>query len=128
VFRLYTELEESGGRLVIASDAPPAATSIVLRDLASRLSAGAVLRLQPLNDDEQMLALQARAAQLGLELPADAAQTLLRRLPRDMPTLCKALEKLDEMSLATQRRLTVPLVRQMLEDPSSGFADAQKTD
>jgi DnaA family protein len=128
LFRLYTEMEESGGRLVIAAELPPVAQPVQLRDLASRLAASAVLRLEPLSDDEQVLALQARASQLGLELPADTAQFLLRRLPRDMATLCATLEKLDEASLATQRRLTVPLVRQVLGDASRGFADTQKAD
>jgi len=115
VFRLYTELEETGGRMIVAADAPPAALAIRLRDLASRLAAGAVLRLQPLKDDEQVVALRLRATQLGLELPDDVAQFLLRRLPRDMTSLCAALEKLDEASLATQRRLTVPFVRGLLD-------------
>ncbi|MBC7983773.1 MAG: DnaA regulatory inactivator Hda [Candidatus Obscuribacterales bacterium] len=117
LFRLYTELEESRGRMIIAAPSPPIAVAIQLPDLASRLAAGLVLRLQPLSDDEQLFALQARATQLGLELPLDAAQYLLRRLPRDMSTLCNALQTLDEESLATRRRLTVQLVREVLERP-----------
>lgn len=115
LFRLYNEIEESQGRLVIAANVPPASIRFSLPDLASRLSAGWVMALQPLSDDEQQRALQARAAQLGLELPTETAQFLLRRLPRDMNTLCNALEKLDEASLITQRRLTVPFVREWLD-------------
>jgi DnaA family protein len=89
------------------------------------LSAGTVLRLQALSDDEQIAALQLRAVQLGLELPFEVAQLLMRRLPRDMASQCAMLEKLDEASLATQRRLTVPFVRDVLEASSLG---AQKTD
>ncbi len=115
LFRLYTELEESGGRMIIAAASPPTAIDIALPDLASRLAAGLVLRLQALSDDEQLTVLQARAAQLGMELPTDTAHYLLRRLPRDMGTLCDVIERLDEASLATQRRLTVPFVREELE-------------
>jgi DnaA-homolog protein len=114
-FRLYTEIEDQGGRLIIAAESPPAALPIRLRDLASRLAAGTVLRLQALSDDEQIAALTLRATQLGLELPFDTAQYLLRRLPRDMASLCDALDKLDQASLVTQRRLTVPFVRSALE-------------
>lgn len=127
LFRLYTELEESGGRMIIAADGPPAAMPIRLRDLASRLAAGTVFRLQPLQDAEQIVALRLRATQLGLELPDDVAQFLLRRLPRDMASLCATLEKLDEASLATQRRLTVPFVRGLL-DRSLGAASAQESE
>ena len=115
VFRLYTELEDQGGRLVISAASLPANLGIDLRDLASRLAAGLVLRLHPLNDDEQMTALTLRASQLGLELPGDTAQFLLRRLPRDMAKLCDVLDALDHASLITQRRLSVPFVRSVLE-------------
>jgi DnaA family protein len=114
VFRLYTELEDHGGRLLIAAEAPPTKLQIELRDLASRVAAGTVLRLQALSDEEQITALALRATQLGLELPSDTAHYLLRRLPRDMTTLCDALDKLDQASLVTQRRLTVPFVRSAL--------------
>jgi DnaA family protein len=116
VFRLYTELEDQGGRLVIAAAGPPASTRIGLRDLASRLAAGTVLRVQALTDEEQMAALSLRAVQLGLDLPAEAAQFMLRRLPRDMAKLCDALDTLDQASLVTQRKLTVPFVRSVLEE------------
>lgn len=114
LFGLYTLADETGARMIFAAASPPNACGFALRDLASRLAAGSVLRLDSLNDDEQLLALQSRAAQLGLELPADAAQYLLRRLPRDMATLCDALEALDVASLASQRRLTLPFVREHL--------------
>ena len=40
----------------------------------------------------------------------------MRRLPRDMASLCGWLERLDHASLAAQRRLTVPFVRDVLGD------------
>jgi len=115
VFRLYTELEDHGGRLVIAAEGPPASLRIGLADLSSRLAAGTVLRLQAPTDEEQIAALSLRALQLGLELPLDTAQFMLRRLPRDMALLCDALDGLDQASLVTQRKLTVPFVRSVLE-------------
>jgi DnaA family protein len=115
LFRLYTELEDQGGLLLIAAEGPPVSMSIALRDLASRLAAGTVLRLQPLTDEEQVIALTLRAEQLGLELPIDTANYLIRRLPRDMTSLCDALDALDQASLADQRRLTVPFVRDVIE-------------
>jgi len=115
VFRLYTELEDRNGRLLIAATSPPSGTPIKLPDLASRLGAGGVVRLEQLSDEEQIAALQLRAVRLGLELPQDVAQYLMRHLPRDMHSQCEALDQLDEASLATQRGLTVPFVREVLE-------------
>jgi len=116
IFRLHTLLEDHGGRLIITASSPPGAVRMGLRDLASRLAAGVVIKLQTLSDEEQANALKLRAAQLGLMLPSDTAQFLLRRLPRDMTSLCEALDKLDGASLASQRRLTVPFAKSVLGD------------
>ena len=116
LFRLHQELDERGGRLMVSGVTPPAALPFRLRDLASRLNGGLVLTLQPLDEPEQMAALQLRAQLRGLELPEETAQFMLRRLPRDMSHLYAFLDQLDEASLAAQRRLTVPFVKQVMEE------------
>lgn len=115
LFRLHQELEERGGRLLVASALLPTTSGFELRDLASRLNGGLVLTLHSLSDEEQQRALQLRAQLRGFELPEDTVQFLQRRLPRDMESLCAFLDQLDEASLAAQRRLTVPFVREVLE-------------
>lgn len=123
LFALHQELEEQGGRLVLASALPPQALDIALADLASRVRGGLVLRLQPLDDAEQIEALQLRAELRGLDLHSEVAQYLLRRLPREMTTLCAFLDRLDQAALAAQRRLTIPFVRQVWEaDTTQGDA------
>lgn len=120
LFNIHRELEEHAGKLVLADEQPPASMPFALRDLASRVLAGTVLRLQHLNEDEQLAAFRLHAAQRGLELPDDTANFVLRRLPRDMGTLCAFLDELDEASLAAQRKLTVPFVREVLERKVAG--------
>lgn len=115
LFRLHQQLDERQGRLVVASSRPPAASGIELADLRSRLGGGLVLSLQPLDESGQIAALQLRAQIRGFDLPLDTAQYLLRRLPRDMASLCAFLDELDEASLAAQRRLTVPFVREIVD-------------
>jgi DnaA-homolog protein len=115
LFRLHQELDEQGGRLVMSGAAPPAALPFKLADLASRLNGGVVLTLQPLDEPEQLAALQLRAQLRGCELPDETAQFLLRRLPRTMTALCAFLDELDEASLVAQRRLTVPFVKAVMK-------------
>ena len=114
LFGLHQQLEEQQGHLVLASAVTPAAVGIRLRDLASRLAGGLVLTVRALDDVGRVAALQLRAHLRGCELPDDTAQYLLRRLPRDMTALCAFLDQLDGASLAAQRRLTIPFVRQVL--------------
>jgi DnaA-homolog protein len=114
LFGLHQQLEEQQGHLVLASTLTPSTVGIRLRDLASRMGGGLVLTLRPLDDAGRIAALQLRAHLRGCELPDDTAQYLLRRLPRDMTALCAFLDQLDGASLAAQRRLTIPFVREVL--------------
>jgi DnaA-homolog protein len=114
VFNLHRELEERGGKLVLADEQAPGGINWVLRDLSSRVLAGTVLRLQPLVESEQVVALRMHAEQRGLELPDEVAGFLLKRLPRDMHSLCSFMDELDIASLTAQRKLTVPFVREVL--------------
>lgn len=115
LFGVYEGLIARGGRLVAAARAPPAAAGFALADLASRFSAAAVFRLEPLDDDERVAALQRRAAWRGLVLPEDTARFLLARVERDAASLFELLDRLDRAALAAQRRLTVPFVRSVLD-------------
>jgi DnaA-homolog protein len=115
LFRLYTLLQDGAGRLVVASNAPPASLPVVLPDLRSRLLAASVHHLSELDEPGQCAALQRRAAARGLELTDEAALYLVHRLPRDLHSLFGMLDELDQASLVAQRRLTIPFLRQALE-------------
>ena len=79
-------------------------------------------QLHELDEDGQVAALELRASRRGLELSREAAAWLVHRMPRDMHSLCGVLDRLDEAALAAQRRLTVPFLRQVLEEPDQAPA------
>ena len=114
LFGLWGEIEESGGRLVTAAQAPPALLQWALPDMGSRFSASAVFQLRVLDEAEQQAALQLRARLRGFELPEETSRWLQRRYPRDMKRLYELLDTLDEAALVAQRRLTVPFIREVL--------------
>lgn len=114
LFGLWGEIEESGGRLVTAAQAPPALLRWALPDMGSRFSASAVFQLRVLDEAEQQVALQLRARLRGFELPEETSRWLQRRYPRDMKRLYELLDTLDEAALVAQRRLTVPFIREVL--------------
>jgi DnaA family protein len=116
MFRLHTLLLEGSGRLLVATTAPPASLEFTLADLRSRLLAAAVHQLRELDETGQCAALRLRAAVRGLDLSEDAALYLVHRLPRDLPTLMGVLDRLDVASLAAQRRLTIPFLKQVLSE------------
>lgn len=115
LFDLYNRMHETDrGLLVITASQPPRALNIQLPDLASRLDWGMVARLAPLDDDDKLQALQLRAQLRGLTMPDEVGRYLLLHVARDMRNLCRVLERLDRASLAAQRKLTVPFVKQVL--------------
>ena len=116
LFHLYRRGEASGAKLVVASRLGPQALEVALPDLASRLRGALVVRLPVLNEQGQRAVLSARASARGFELGADVLEYLLRRARRDMHTLMRYLERLDAASLAEKRRITVPLMRDVLSD------------
>jgi DnaA family protein len=71
--------------------------------------------LMPLVDRQVVAALGLRARRRGLELPDETAQYLLKRMPRDLPSVFNLLDRLDEASMIEQRRLTVPFVKSVLD-------------
>ena len=107
-------LRASGGCLLAAGTQPPMELGLGLKDLATRLAWGPVYALRPPTDADKILLLQQRALGRGLELPEEVGRFLLTRGTRDIPSLLSVLERLDHASLAAQRRLTVPFVRDVL--------------
>ena len=119
LFRLYVEIDARRGRLLLAADRSPAELPFVLPDLKSRCAAAPRGRLRELDEAGQREALCLRAALRGLSLPDEAALYLQRHFPRDMGTLQALLDRLDQASLAEQRRLTLPFIRAVLGEPDS---------
>ncbi len=120
-FALYSAIRESGGMLVAASGRPPA--QLTLReDLRTRLAWGLVYQVHGLSDDEKIDALSKSADARGLVLSPGVLPYLLTHFRRDMQSLSAILDALDRYSLETQRPITMPLLRELLQ-----LADAQPT-
>jgi len=115
VFHLFNRVYDAGGKLILSANDLPKSINLGLPDLVSRLSWGMVFTLHSLTDDEKLAALVMRAKRRGIHLSEDAAKYILTHCPRHMGTLLAALEVLDKASLAAQRRLTVPFVKEVLE-------------
>ncbi|HEY1313999.1 MAG TPA: DnaA regulatory inactivator Hda [Steroidobacteraceae bacterium] len=115
LFRLFNEAAELRTRLIFAAAAAPRQLDWSLEDWRSRAAACVVYQLRELDDPGRIEALRLRAAQRGLQLPVETSEYLLKRMPRDLPSLFDILDQLDEASLAAQRRLTIPFIRDALE-------------
>jgi DnaA family protein len=115
LFRLFNEAADLRTRLIFAASVPPRQAPWSLDDWRSRAAACVVYQLRELDDEGRIEALRLRAAQRGLQLPYETSEYLLKRMPRDLPSLFQILDALDEASMVEQRRLTIPFIRDELE-------------
>ena len=114
LFNAINAARDGGPAVLAAGGAPPG--QLTLRDdLRSRLGWGLVYQLRAPGDAEKAGYLRAEAARRGLRLPEEVLAYLLSHLPRDLASLNAVLDSLDRYSLASQRPLTVPLVREALQ-------------
>jgi DnaA family protein len=116
LFHLYNQAEQASCPMVLTASVAPRTPAWKLPDLASRLTAAVVWRLHALDDADCRAALQLHARERGFELSDDVVTFVMKRLRRDMLSLSTFLDRLDQSSLAAQRRVTVPFVKALLEE------------
>jgi len=124
LFDLYNRARSEKSTLLFSAAMPPGQAGVQLPDLVSRLSACAQAVLKPLADSERREALRLRAQARGLTLDDSVLDWLFARTQRDLGSLTALLDRLDRESLAAQRRITVPFLRQLLDaDINPGLFD-----
>ena len=101
---------------VLAAGCVPPQDLPLREDLRTRLGWGHVFHLQLLDDDQRREVLMKHAQALGMHLGKDLLDYLLSRFSRDLGHLIDLLHRLDAFALQTQRPLTIPLLRAMLDE------------
>ncbi|MCW8092426.1 DnaA regulatory inactivator Hda [Alteromonas sp. ASW11-130] len=116
IFDLINRVNESQfTTLVCTSELGPSHPDFKLPDLRSRLGWGITFQVHALTEEERKKVIRLRAQQRGLKLSEAALDYLLNRSDRDLPSLLRVLDILDERSLQEKKRLTLNLVRQVIE-------------
>ena len=116
LFDLYNRARAEHTALLFAADATTAQLALGLPDLRSRLGACTQFALRPLDDAERRDVLKSQAILRGIQLDDVVLDWLFARYARDLGALLDLLDKLDEASLAAQRRITVPFLRAFLRE------------
>ncbi|MGZ5075621.1 MAG: DnaA regulatory inactivator Hda [Methylobacter sp.] len=115
-FNFFNRHRDSGHKLIVSACSAPNDIPIRLPDLKTRLNWGLTLKLQPLTDDDRIAALIFKAGQMGFDIAPQAGRFLLTHYDRDLNSLWALLDKLDKASLAAKRKLTLPFLKQILND------------
>ena len=117
LFHLYNTVRESGGTLMLTAQKAPAQWGVALPDLRSRLCAAPVAMMGAPDDVllSGLLIKQFRDRQIDLE--SAVLDFILPRVERTPAAIRALVERLDHLSLAEGRKITIPLVRQIFMLP-----------
>jgi DnaA family protein len=112
-FDAFNRAKATGLRFVAAGENAPAGLKL-REDLRTRLGWGLIYRLYPLSDEDMQAALIQHGRGLGFDLDPAIAAWLLTRASRNLGQLLQIVEALDRYSLQTKRRITLPLLKEIL--------------
>lgn len=102
-------------RWVLASGSVPPSDLSLREDLRTRLGWGHIFQLQVLSETERRAVLRQQADDRGVFLSDEVMDFMLHRFSRDLSSLIQLLDQLDGYALQTQRAITIPLIKAMLE-------------
>ncbi len=116
LLHLYNYFLETEGGVLLAASQPPGRWPVALPDLSSRLKAlpGAGIAAP---DDDLLAALLVKQFQdRQLRVGEDVVLYLIARIERSFAAVAGTVEAVDTAALERKRPITVPLVREVLEN------------
>ena len=115
LFHCLNRIRSNRGRIILASRERLSALPLALPDLVSRLQWGLRLQLQALDDMDKISVLDRHAASMGIEIPPDVGRYLIRHTSRSLARLLNTVGQIQQAAFTSKRRITVPLVREVLK-------------
>jgi len=114
LFHLYNAVIEAGGWLLLTGREAPARWPVVLPDLRSRLASIVAARIDAPDDDMMQAVLVKLFADRQIAVSPEVVSYLIRHMDRTFATARAIVALADRESLAGQRSVTVPLVKDLL--------------
>ena len=116
---LYNHLVDSKGALLLLSRTPPAHWGTQLPDLRSRLNAVPALKIHAPDEDLLFQVIQKLFSDFQLHVEDAVVSFLLKHMERSFERARFWVKTLNTYALSQKRRITIPLVREILlrEDP-----------
>lgn len=115
LFNLINQMREQGTSFIFSSPQRPDQCGFCLKDLVSRLNACTQYPLYELDDVSKREYLANDANLRGLVFGDGVLDWILAHTPRDMHSLSALMALLDHESLAAQRRITVPFLKEIIK-------------
>ncbi len=119
LFHLTNLMKEERGHLLLTAKVRPALLDISLPDLASRLRVAITAEIGPPDDMLLRAVLEKLFQDRQLPIPPAAIEYLASHMDRSIAAARTLVGEIDKAALAGKRRITVPLVANVLKHLSS---------
>jgi len=114
VLHVYNLIAEQGGHILFSARTPPGRWSVGLADLRSRLNALPAVTIAPPDDAVLGAVLLKLFTDRQLQVGVDVIQFAVTRMERSFEAAEHLVAAVDAAALASQRRVTIPLLREVL--------------
>ena len=113
IFNLFNQFKEANKKLLITGADSPNNMNLI-PELSSRLSWGLVYQIRSLSDNEKIMALKNYVNEKNMAISENVIDYCYRNLRRDLHSLMATFESLDHWSLKTKRPVTIPLLKDLI--------------
>lgn len=119
LFHAWNVARDSGVPLLLIVREAPQGWTVSLPDLRSRLAAAPHVRIEEPDEALMIALIEAGLGQAGSAFAADVPSWLARRIERSYVAVAALLQRLNALSLASGRKITVTTAKEALQ--SAGF-------
>ncbi len=122
LFHTFNDLHNANRQIVLTSDRPPKALSLLEDRLRSRFEWGLIVDIQPPDLETRLAILQAKAREKGLELPQEVLYFIAKRVQTNIRELEGALNRITAYAHLVNAPITTDLAAQALLDITTSEA------
>lgn len=119
LLHIYNLVAESGRRMLLTAAYPPARFEIQLPDLRSRLRAAPVVGIGAPDDNLIRAVVVKLFVDRQLMVDDSVINYLFARMERSFDAARRLVERIDEESLRNKQKISIPLVRRVLQQDTS---------
>lgn len=124
LFNLFNHCKSHGIKLIVTARQHPKSAVWQLPDLISRLNSGLNLHLEPLKGEQALACLALQFQMNGIALDQPVLQFIKTRHNTAYPQLFQLFQDVANESLKFKRKVTIPLIKQVIEFRTSQESEA----
>lgn len=115
-FHTFNSLYEAGKQIVLTSDRPPKEMATLEERLTTRFEWGLITDIQPPDIETRMALVNAKAKNMGLELPPEVTEYVASNITSNIRQLEGAVKKIAATSSVMKLPITVTVAQDAIKD------------